>query len=55
MNKAFSLIEIILYISLLSVLIIGVFSFVMSSVDMSMNKPVFRNDDYQQLIKNYHE
>ncbi len=55
MNKAFSLIEIIVYISLLSLLLIGVFSSVLGSVYMGMNNKSFTEGDYEELIKNFHE
>lgn len=55
MNKGFSLIEIIMYISLLSLLTIGVFSSVLSSVNSQIKRPVFIDADYQLLIKNFHE
>ncbi|HEY9583759.1 MAG TPA: prepilin-type N-terminal cleavage/methylation domain-containing protein [Candidatus Paceibacterota bacterium] len=55
MNKGFSLIEIIIYIALLSLLLLGVFSSVLGWVYKSMEKPVFSDGDYQILIKNFHE
>ena len=55
MNKGFSLIEIIVYTGLLSLLMVGVFSSTLSYVYDSMNKPTFTTDHYEQLIENYHE
>lgn len=55
MNKGFSLIEIVVYISLLSILMIGVFSSVLSSIYTKMKKPSFTETHYQELIQNYHE
>jgi type II secretory pathway pseudopilin PulG len=55
MNKGFSLIEIIIYISLVSLLMMGVFSSVLGSVYGQMKKPSFTEEDYKNLIKNYHE
>jgi len=55
MNKGFSLIEIIIYITLLSLLILGVFSSVFGWVYKGMEKPVFTEQDYQKLIKNIYE
>jgi len=54
-NKGFSLIEIIVYISLLSLLMIGIFSSILSFVYSSMSRPTFSERDYELLIKNYHE
>lgn len=53
MNKGFSLIEIIIYISLLSILLLGVFSSVMSLT--YIKKPQINQSDYELLIENYHE
>ena len=52
-NNGFSLIEIIIYISLLSFLILGVFSSIMSLV--YFERPLIDQDDYGLLIENYHE
>ena len=54
MNKGFSLIEIIMYISLLSILIIGVFSLILSSFYNQAGKSPIKSVDYEILIKNYH-
>lgn len=54
-NKGFSLIEIIVYVSLLSLLMVGIFSSILSFVYSSMSKPVISDGDYELLIKNYHE
>ncbi len=50
----FTLIEIILYISLLSILMIGVFSFILPSFYIGMKKPTFSDEYHQLLIKSYH-
>lgn len=55
MNKGFSLIEIIVYISLLSLLMIGVFSSVLSYVYSAMKRPTLTAEHYELLIENYHE
>lgn len=55
MNKGFSLIEIIINISLLSILMIGVFSSVLDSAYSSVKRPTFTDADYEILIKNFHE
>ncbi len=53
MNKGFSLIETIVYVSLLAIIIIGVFSSLMSSI--YTKKPLITKDDYELLIENFHE
>jgi prepilin-type N-terminal cleavage/methylation domain-containing protein len=55
MNKGFSLIEIVVYISLLSILMTGIFSFTLSSIYIKIKKPSFTELDYQELNQNYHE
>lgn len=55
MNKGFSLIEVIVYTGLLSMLIVGVFSSVLSFVYMSVEKETVKDEDYELLIENYHE
>lgn len=55
MNKGFTLIETIIYIGLISILMIGVFSLVMNYVYSSQNKSSFSEKDYEMLIKNFHE
>jgi prepilin-type N-terminal cleavage/methylation domain-containing protein len=55
MKNGFTLIEIIVYISLLSVLIVGVFSSVFGEIFMFTNKPKISNDNYELLIENFHE
>lgn len=54
-NKGFSLIEVIVYIFLLSVLMIGVFSSTFGSIHYFSKKPNLTDKDYQMLIKNDHE
>lgn len=55
MNRGFSLIEIIVYIALLALLIVGVSSSILSFVYSSMNRPAFSVENYELLIENYHE
>jgi type II secretory pathway pseudopilin PulG len=55
MNKGFTLIETIIYIGLISILTIGVFSLVMNYVYTNQNKSSFSDNDYEMLIKNLHE
>ncbi len=55
MNKGFSLIEIIVYIGLLSVLMTGVFYSVTGLTLNQIGDPVYSEDDYKTLIKNLHE
>ncbi len=55
MNKGFSLIEVVMYISLLSLLIVGVFSSLLSSIYFTQKTPVFVKENYDLLIKNFHE
>lgn len=55
MNKGFSLLEIIVYITLSSILMIGVFSSVFGSINMQIKRPTFTPSDYQLLISNFHE
>ncbi len=52
MNRGFSLIEIIVYMGLLSLLILGIFSTTTSPI---YDKPQFQESDYELLIKNFHE
>jgi type II secretory pathway pseudopilin PulG len=55
MKKGFSILELIVYISLVSVLMTGVFSLVLSYVRSGTNHSDFTDADYEKLIKNYHE
>lgn len=55
MNKGFSLIEIIVYIGLLSLLMIGVFYSATGLTFESMKSTPFSEDNYKLLIKNLHE
>ena len=55
MNRGFSLLEIIIYVSLLSLLMIGVFSSILSSMHSMMKKPTLSEENYLFLIENYHE
>lgn len=55
MNKGFSLIETILYISLLSLILMGIFSSLVSYMQSKKALIPFSESDYQFLIKNYHE
>lgn len=54
-NKGFVLIEVILYISLLSLLITGVFSSILGIIFMENKTGDFTRDEYDLLIENYHE
>ena len=55
MKNGFTLIETILYITLLSLIIFGIFSSLFSYLHMALYKPVFSEEDYNQLIKDFHE
>jgi len=55
MNRGITLIETMVYMSLLSLLMIGVFSSVLGLVGMQTNRPSIEDHDYQMLIKNFHE
>lgn len=55
MKKGFTLIELIVYISLLSLLSLGVLSMCMSSVYFSFDIHSFSVSDYELLYKNMHE
>ncbi len=55
MNRGFSLVEIVIYIGLLSLLMVGVFSSILGQIYLQSKKPSFTNTDYQSLITNYHE
>ena len=54
-SKGFSLIEIILYITLLSFIILGIFSLLFSHIQSSINKPVFSDEDYKLLNENLYD
>ncbi|MDQ5893665.1 MAG: hypothetical protein QG640_677 [Patescibacteria group bacterium] len=55
MNKGFTLIEIIIYVSLLSLLMMSIFSSATAFVYNSMNQPAITPVNYELLIENYHE
>jgi hypothetical protein len=55
MNKGFLLIETILYISLLSMLILGVFSSIVGTLYTQQKRPILKDEDYKILIKNFHD
>lgn len=55
MNRGFTLIETILYISLLSVLMWGIFSSIMGIIYLQQKKPILREEDYKILIRNFHD
>jgi prepilin-type N-terminal cleavage/methylation domain-containing protein len=55
MNKGFTLIETLVYISLVSILMVGVFSLIVDFIYSSSNKKDFTEIDYQILIENFHE
>ena len=54
-NKGFTLIEIILYITLLSFIIMSIFSVLLNFLHQSLYKKQISNSDYELLIKNFHE
>ena len=53
-NKGFTILELIIYIALISILMIGVSSLIMDYVLSSSNKPEIKETDYQLLIENFH-
>lgn len=55
MKKGFTLIELIVYISLLSLLSLGVLSVCISSVYFSFDIQTFSPSDYELLYKNMYE
>jgi type II secretory pathway pseudopilin PulG len=55
MNKGFTLIETILYVSLLSMLVLGVFSSIIGVMYTQQKRPILKDEDYKMLIKNFHE
>lgn len=55
MNKGFTLVEIILYIALLSILIMGIFSTLISAIQLGDSNNYFTDSDYLLLISNFHD
>ncbi|MEK7463527.1 MAG: prepilin-type N-terminal cleavage/methylation domain-containing protein [Patescibacteria group bacterium] len=55
MNKGFTLLETIIYVSLLSILMMGVFSSIITPAYDSMKRTAVTPENYQHLIENYHE
>ncbi len=55
MQKGFSLIEIIVYLSILSILMVGVFSSVLSYAYEQNSRSVIDEEDYKMLLKNFHD
>lgn len=55
MNKGFTLLEIIVYISLISILMVGIFSYSFDFLYRSQKTSDFTEDNYKNLIKNYHD
>ena len=55
MNKGFTLVEIIIYIALVSILMVGVFSLALDFIYSGSGKSEFTEGDYKALIENYHE
>ncbi len=53
-NKGFTLIEIIIYISLLSIVIMGFFVTVMGMINDNYLSNHINPTDYEKLIKYYH-
>ncbi len=53
-NKGFTLIEIIIYISLLSIVIMGFFATVMGMMNDNSSSNHISPTDYEKLIKYYH-
>ena len=51
-NTGLSLVEIIVYMGLLSLLMLGIFSTISSPI---YDRPLYTDEDYQLLIENYHE
>ena len=54
-ESGFSLIEVVVYTTLLSFIILGIFSSLFSYLNFSLYKPTISEDDYELLIKNFHE
>jgi type II secretory pathway pseudopilin PulG len=55
MNKGFTLIETMLYVTLLSFIMMGVFSSLFIYLNSAINQPLFSKDDYSLLIESYYE
>lgn len=55
MNKGFTLIETIIYTCLLSVIITGIFSSILFFINNNIENSGFSDEDYKELILNYHE
>ncbi len=55
LNLGFSLIEIILYVSLLSLMMLGIFSTLISSIQLKNLAKTISDEDYKLLVSNFHE
>jgi hypothetical protein len=55
MNKGLTLIETILYITLLSIMISGIFSSLYSFLQSKINGEGISKSDYELLMTNFHE
>jgi len=54
MNRGFTLIETVIYISLVSILMVGVFSLVLDFIYSSSGGEDFTEMNYQMLIEDFH-
>ncbi len=55
MNKGFTLIETIVYLSLFSIVMFGIFIIINNDLNFKLNKRDFSIENYEMLIKNFHE
>ena len=55
MKKGFTLIETLLYVTLLSFIMLGIFSSLFSYLHFGLTRSEIKDSDYLLLIKNFHE
>ncbi len=54
-KRGFTLIETIIYISILTIVISGLFMTITSILNSKSNRNYISNGDYEKLIRNFHE
>lgn len=54
-KRGFTLIETIIYISILTIVISGLFMTITSILNNKSNRNYISNGDYEKLIRNFHE
>ena len=55
MKKGFSLIETVLYITLLSLILLGIFSSLLLYLQSKISREAISEGNYESLIANFHE